>query len=152
MNEAKYSFNIKFNLGGYDSQFTVRSDDEPGTDLLKNVPSIIAELERLGAVGERRWEQVKNGNSEKETQAKPLPKSDELPAVQDHGPTAPAILIQQARESQATGFIARDDEAPCTLCGVIGKLELIGFVRGKVHKMAWKCQACGKWLPDGTVS
>ena len=39
-------------LGGYDCQFTVRSEDEPGIDTLKKVPSILAELEKLGACGE----------------------------------------------------------------------------------------------------
>ena len=61
MEEAKYSLNIRFNIKGYDSQFTAR-DDESGVKLLKMVPQVLQELEKLGAVPERRWEEARNGN------------------------------------------------------------------------------------------
>jgi len=151
MNEAKYSFNVKFNLSGFDCQFTVRSDDDPGINTLIKAPSILDELGKLGAVGERRWEAVKNGSAAPKETPKSKPKS-EPPPRQEQGPSAATFLIQQARESQTAGLIAADDSAPCVLCGVIGQLELIGFVRGDVYKMAWKCQACKKWIPNGTES
>jgi len=34
------------------------------------------------------------------------------------------------------------------MCGVVGELDLSGFMRGKVYKQAWKCQAFGIWQPE----
>ena len=63
MNEAKFSFNIRFSILGYDAQFTLR-DDESGTKLLKLVPQVLKSLEALGATPERRWENGKNGKAD----------------------------------------------------------------------------------------
>lgn len=148
MNEAKYSFNIRFNFSGYDCQFTVRSDDDPGVLTLQKVPTIISELEKLGAVGERRWEAVKNGNPAPKTP--PPPNSKTAPpaaAKKVASPKSPQLpLPAQAGE---VGLLATDEEVACPLCGVVGQVELIGFVlKNGVYKQSWKCQACSRWLPE----
>lgn len=62
MEEAKFSFNVRFNLYGYDSQVTIRSDQEwlecvyKGQQLLKHLAGI-------GAKPDRRWEAIKNGGN-----------------------------------------------------------------------------------------
>jgi len=61
MQEAKFSLNIRFNFKGYDSQFTMR-DDENGAPLLDKFVQVIDRLEKMGALPERRWEAAKNGN------------------------------------------------------------------------------------------
>ena len=61
MQEAKFSVNVRFNFKGYDAQYTMR-DDENGITLLDKFTQLIARLEKIGALPERRWEGVKNGN------------------------------------------------------------------------------------------
>lgn len=149
MQEAKYSFNIKFNLGGYDCQFTVRSEDEPGITTLQKAPAILAELDKMGAVGERRWEKVRNGdNGAKEQQAKPQPKSDDDTRGKKARPPSKSKGLIIPEEAGVTGVLETLDDTPCQLCGVIGELQVIGFNRGGVYKQAAKCQACGKWQPE----
>jgi len=152
MQEAKYSFNIRFNLSGYDCQFTVRSEDEPGIDTLKKVPSILAELEKLGACGERRWEKVKNGNGnghDKEEKASPNPKSDnDSTGSQEQRATAPVRGYYFPDAKGTTGVVGELPQEVCPHCGVVGQVEVIGFKRGNSYKQAPKCQACEKWLPE----
>jgi len=83
MEEAKFSLNIRFNYKGYDSQFTMR-DDENGAPLLDKFAQVVTRLEQMGALPERRWEGVKangNGNGHAETAAKPKP---ELAPICNH--------------------------------------------------------------------
>ena len=152
MQEAKYSFNIRFNLSGYDCQFTVRSEDEPGIDTLKKVPSILAELEKLGACGERRWEKVKNGNGnghDKEEKAQPKGKSDhDSPGGPQQGTLAPVRGYYFPDAKGTTGVVGELPQEVCPHCGVVGQVEVIGFKRGNAYKQAPKCQACEKWLPE----
>lgn len=150
MEEAKYSFNIKFNLSGFDCQFTVRSDEEPGLATLQKAPAILADLEKLGAVGERRWEAAKNGTAAaKETTSKPHTKSDEHPGSKTSRPSAKSSALPLPAAAGQVGCLAKDAEATCPLCGVIGQVELIGFnLKAGGYKQAWKCQACCRWLPE----
>jgi hypothetical protein len=152
MQEAKYSFNIRFNLSGYDCQFTVRSEDEPGIDTLKKVPSILAELEKLGATSERRWEKVKNGNGnghDKEEKAQPKGKSDnDSPGGPQQGTLAPVRGYYFPDAKGTTGVVGELPQEVCPHCGVVGQVEVIGFKRGNSYKQAPKCQACEKWLPE----
>ena len=152
MQEAKYSFNIRFNLSGYDCQFTVRSEDEPGIDTLKKVPSILAELEKLGACGERRWEKVKNGNGnghDKEEKAQPKGKSDnDGSGGPQQGTLAPVRGYYFPDAKGTTGVVGELPNEVCPHCGVVGQVEVIGFKRGNAYKQAPKCQACEKWLPE----
>lgn len=62
MEEAKNSFNIRFNLKGFDCQFTLR-DDVSWLNCLKDVPRLIEHLDYLGAKPDRRWESVKGGGN-----------------------------------------------------------------------------------------
>jgi hypothetical protein len=151
MEEAKYSFNIRFNLSGYDCQFTLRSD-ENGLTILQSASKVISELEKLGAVGERRWEQVKNGNG-KEAQAQPQPKSGHHDNTGGKGAGAAAKPggLPSPKDKGKTEAIRKDGSVTCPLCGVVGEVELIGFTRGGFYKQAWKCQACEKWLQDEDV-
>ena len=78
MEEAKYSANVRANLRGYDVQITARSDGED--DLIELVVAMVENLDRIGAMPERRWENGKaNGNGHQEpaavTQAKPEAKA-----------------------------------------------------------------------------
>ena len=150
MQEAKYSFNIRFNLSGYDCQFTVRSEDEPGIDTLKKVPSILAELEKLGACGERRWEKVKNGNGhDKEEKAQPKGKSDNDSSGGPQQETlAPVRGYYFPDAKGTTGVVGELPQEVCPHCGIVGQVEVIGFKRGNSYKQAPKCQACEKWLPE----
>ena len=151
MEEAKYSFNIKFNLNGYDCQFTVRSEDEPGIATLQKVPSILAELEKMGAVNERRWEKVKNGNGhdKEEQQAQPKGRSDnDSPGGPQQGTLAPVRGYYFPESKGTTGVVGELPQEVCPHCGVVGQVEVIGFKRGNSYKQAPKCQACEKWLPE----
>jgi hypothetical protein len=62
MEEARYSFNVRFNLNGYDSQFTMRSD-ETWLKCLQEGQQALRQLAGIGAKPDRRWESVKNGDN-----------------------------------------------------------------------------------------
>lgn len=140
--EAKFSLNVRFNLGGYDCQYTARSDDA-GINLLRGAPKLMELLTEIGATAERRWEA-------RNSKEKDQPKSAEPAAGAERRPTAPDQVIREARDLHTTGVIAVDELAACPLCGVVGRLELIGFMRGSQYRQAWKCQACQSWLPNGS--
>ncbi len=75
MNEAKFSFNIRFSIQGYDAQFTAR-DDESGVKLLGLVPQLLKTLEGMGATPERHWENGKNGKPEAQPVPAPTPEPE----------------------------------------------------------------------------
>lgn len=70
MQEAKYSVNVRFNYQGYDTQFTMR-EDENCKLLLDRFTQVVTQLEKMGAVPDRRWESVKNGNGNGNGHAEP---------------------------------------------------------------------------------
>ena len=151
MQEAKYSVNIRFNLSGFDCQFTARSDeDNTGIDTLRKSLSIITELEKMGATSERRWEKVKNGNGNgKEEEAQPKGKSDnDSHGGQEQRATAPVRGYYFPDAKGTTGVVGELPQEVCPHCGVVGQVEVIGFKRGNAYKQAPKCQACEKWLPE----
>jgi len=121
MQEAKFSLNVRFNFKGYDSQFTMR-DDENGAPLLDKFVQVIDRLEKMGALPERRWEGVKNGNGNGHAvaaaaaPATPAPKPDPKPAT-----------------------------PVCQSCHSSAGMELVEFTKDGVAKKAWKCQDCKKW-------
>lgn len=127
MQEAKFSLNIRFNFKGYDSQFTMR-DDENGAPLLDKFVQVIDRLEKMGALPERRWEAAKNGNGNGNghavaaaaAPATPAPK----PELKGLGCTTPPI---------------------CRSCNSSAGMELVEFTKDGVEKKAWKCQDCKKW-------
>ena len=147
MNEAKFSINIKYNWRGYDSQITLRSDTQL-EELLQQAHQAITRIEHMGATGERRWEAAKDNGHGKETAAPPQPKSDEHTAGPERRPATPAPPPAPPKGAKPTGIIEVDEVTPCPLCADVGQLELIGFTRGGAYRQAWKCQACGKWLPE----
>jgi len=57
MNEARFSANVRFSFKGFETQFTMR-DDENCNELLSKFTTVLNHLEKLGATP-----QVKNGTS-----------------------------------------------------------------------------------------
>jgi len=123
MQEAKFSLNIRFNFKGYDSQFTMR-DDENGAPLLDKFVQVVDRLEKMGALPERRWEGVKNGNGNGNGHAAAAP----TPAPKPE-PPKPATPV-------------------CRSCGSSDNMELVEFVKDGVERKEWKCQDCKKWHYD----
>ena len=143
MEEAKYSANVRANLRGYDVQITARSDGED--DLIELVVAMVENLDRIGAMPERRWENGKaNGNGHQEpaavTQAKPEPKP--APAPRPPSPVSgPAPSAAPAPKPAAKVPI-------CAVCEAgKGKIELIKWSDKETGEMkqAWKCQTCNTW-------
>lgn len=62
MEEARVSFNVRFNLNGYDSQLTIR-DDQDWLKCLQAGQQAIRQIAGIGAKPDRRWESVKNGGN-----------------------------------------------------------------------------------------
>ncbi len=123
MQEAKYSLNLRYNLNGYDSQITLRSD-ENCQELLDKQLRIVEILGKLGATPDRRWESVKNG--------KPAPGNG-------NGKPTPAPSTPTPN----------DDKPRCVKCGS-DNLELITWRRDGVERKAWRCQQedCKAWQPS----
>ena len=122
MQEAKYSLNLRYNLNGYDSQLTLRSD-ENCQELFDKQLRICEVLGKLGAVPERRWENNRNGKPSTPKDEKPTP----APSLGDNPKTGKG-------------------EAKCVKCGSTN-LELIVWQKNGGGK-ALKCQACGAWQPS----
>ena len=122
MEEAKYSFNIKFNLDGFDCQITVRTDTT-GNEVIDLGTKAIQVLQIKGAKPDRRWEAIKNNN------VAPKERKPE---------TEPEDLWTTPTETPES------KERLCPVCGHDGELELISTRYGR----RFKCQNCGKWLPN----
>ena len=138
MEEAKYSANVRANLRGYDVQITARSDGED--DLIELVVAMVENLDRIGAMPERRWENGKaNGTGPQEpaavTQAKPEAKPAPAPA--------PKVEVKQAPAPKPAAKVPI-----CAVCEAgKGKIELIKWSDKETGEMkqAWKCQTCNTW-------
>lgn len=90
MQEAKFSWNVKANIAGFDCQFTVREDLLPQfRAAIKATQELIA---GMGALPERRWE---NGKSQA-----PVPVQDEFDKLSS---AAPGVGVQTNGKSQGTG-------------------------------------------------
>jgi len=129
MQEAKFSLNVRFNFKGYDSQFTMR-DDENGAPLLDKFVQVIDRLEKMGALPERRWEAAKNGNGNGNGHAVA---ASATPAV----PATPAPKVEPKPLTPV-----------CRSCNSDYSMELVEFTKDGVDKKAWKCQDCKKWHYD----
>jgi hypothetical protein len=79
MNEAKFSICLRFNLWGYDSQLTLRNDTDC-QGLISNSVAALKQLEQLGAVPERRWENNKAPAATKNTE----PGHNGIPECPEH--------------------------------------------------------------------
>ena len=151
MEEAKYSANVRANLRGYDVQITARSDGED--DLIELVVAMVENLDRIGAMPERRWENGKtNGNGHQEpaavTQAKPEAKPAPAPAPKAEVKPQP---IPPQRDAKPQEKPAPKPAAKVPICAVCeagkGKIELIKWSDKETGEMkqAWKCQTCNTW-------
>jgi hypothetical protein len=134
MQEAKFSLNIRFNFKGYDSQFTMR-DDENGAPLLDKFVQVIDRLEKMGALPERRWEAAKNGNGTG-------------PAVV--APAAPAPKVEPPKVATPAPKPEHEPGTPplCRHCDSNAHIEFVEFVKDGKKRQEWKCQECGKWHYD----
>jgi len=119
MQEAKYSYNIKFNTGGFDCQFTARTDTTVEECLTLGFKAI-QKLKVSGAQPARRWENGKNGVETKKAAAPVEPVEDLFP---------------------------EEPKRSCPTCGKSDQLELIKWTKNGKPTEAWKCQRCKKWLP-----
>lgn len=119
MDDAKFSLNLKFNWRGWDSQITLRADEDCN-ELIAQGAKVISKLESLGAKGERRWENVRNGGNGNNGKEQPPAANQGRLDEQDHFPV-------------------------CRFCGKPDTMELIKFDRNGNEKSAWKCQTCNKW-------
>ena len=123
MEEAKFSFNVKFNLNGFDSQLTVRTDTT-GTECIELATRAITVLTLKGAVPDRRWEAVKNGNNQPKVKA---------------GAVSGAWVAPDRNQ----GAEPKPEPRLCPICHEADKLNLITTRYGR----RFKCQRCDKWLP-----
>ena len=129
MQEAKFSLNVRFNFKGYDSQFTMR-DDENGAVLLEKFTLAIDKLEKMGALPERRWEAAKNGNGN----------------GNGHAVAAAAAPATPAPAVTKVPYKWQPPETPiCRSCNSSEGMELVEFTKDGVDTKAWKCQDCKKW-------
>lgn len=127
MDDAKFSLNLKFNWRGWDSQITLRADEDCN-ELIAQGLKVIGKLESLGAKGERRWENVRNG------------------VKGDNGKEQPPPANQGKLEEQDPAVIFDPHNTPiCRVCESSDDMELIFFERNGKETSAWKCQACDKW-------
>ena len=135
MQEAKFSLNVRFNFKGYDSQFTMR-DDENGAPLLDKFAQVITRLEKMGALPERRWEGVKNGNGNGNGHAVAAAAATATPAPK----VEPKAELPKGWKGETRPL--------CRSCGSDFDMELVEFVKDGKDRKEWKCQACKKWHYD----
>ena len=154
MEEAKYSANVRANLRGYDVQITARSDGED--DLIELVVAMVENLDRIGAMPERRWENGKtNGNGHQEPAAAPKAAPAAAPTVKPEAKpqAAPAPMPVPKAEAKPVPKPAPAPKpaAKAPICAVCeagkGKIELIQWADKTTGEMkqAWKCQTCNTW-------
>lgn len=92
MEEAKFSFNVKFNLDGFDCQLTVRSDTT-STECIDLGTRAINVLKHHGAVPDRRWEAIKNGENKTLPGVEPI-FPDDVPVCTECGKSDDMELVK----------------------------------------------------------
>ena len=122
MEEAKFSFNIKFLYQGYDCCFTVR-EDQPGKapELVEKALQVINDLGTKGAL--------------------PVKPS----AIKPAAAAVPAGEKSAAVRQPAAGKSSLEIPV-CNYCESSAHVELIKFEKDGQPRQAYKCQACNKWL------
>lgn len=80
MQEARFSLNLRFNLSGFDSQVTVRSDTS-FEEALGDFNKAVNALKGLGAVPERRWENGRKNGEEEKPECPKCHKSDRMELI-----------------------------------------------------------------------
>lgn len=130
MEEAKYSFNVKFNIEGFDCQLTVRSDTT-GNECIDLGTRAITVLKVKGAIPDRRWEAVKNGNNQ--------PKEGNS-AKSDARWSPPDLNASPTTQDEQ---YVHPQPRVCPICHQDDELDLIPTRYGR----RFKCQRCDKWLP-----
>jgi len=158
MEEAKFSINVRFNLRGFDSQITVRSDTSSGT-VLAEFQSALALLETLGAVPERRWENGKGNGKARPVKAeeKAKPQVQPAPAAQP-GKPAQAEKAEEKPKAQAKPQVqpaqasqSAPHPVPKPGNGKIQKAEVpVCPKHGVSAQSKWAGLYCPTKLPDGS--
>jgi hypothetical protein len=128
MEEAKFSFNVKFLMQGFDCCLTLRSDQdglgpqithaESAVSILKAIPGVTPMVNRHAGAA----------------------------PVAPHPPVASKPLTPQFQKQLVK--IARSPVPVCPSCGQSDEVELISFNKNGKPRQAYKCQACQSWLPD----
>jgi hypothetical protein len=128
MEEAKFSFNVKCIVKGFECCFTVR-EDQPGkgSELVDRSLQVVDYLVSKGATPVHVY-------APKVAPAAVPPAIDWNHAPASGAPAAPAAA-------------AVPSGVPvCKLCGSNTRVELVTFTKDGRQKSAYKCQACDKWL------
>lgn len=147
MEEAKFSFNVKFLLSGFECCFTLR-EDEPGAApaLVDKAVSVIAYLGTKGATP------VKIPALPRQAAA-PVPsvidQASALFSTPSSAPVAaavPAVHPVPKPVATAAPAVAPPSGPPvCPKCGQSDEVELIHFNKNGKPKSAYKCQRCQEW-------
>lgn len=121
MEEARYSFNVKCLVQGFECCFTMR-EDQPGkaSDLVDRSLQVVSYLVSKGAAP-----------------LKPVATAKSVPA-------APAAVAGKQAGVKKGGESL--DIPQCNYCGSNESVELITFEKEGHQRQAYKCQTCQKWL------
>ncbi len=127
MEEARYSFNVKCLVDGFDCCFTLREDAPgKGQEMVEKALQFVKFLESQGATGLKPAAGKSSGDQAWDN----LKSAREQPAVKQPGVKKGESL----------------DIPQCHICGSNARVELIKFEKNGQQREAWKCQACQKWL------
>jgi hypothetical protein len=132
--EARYSFNVKVIIQGFECCFTFR-EDQPGKcpDLVDRSLQAVAYLSTKGAQPIRPYTVKTIPAVVPSATTVPAPAATVVP------PPAPAPAAVAAPASKTV-------EIPvCKNCHSSDNMELIEFEKDGKLKAAWKCQTCQKW-------
>ena len=129
MEEAKHSLNFKFMFRGYESQLTLRSDED-GRELIDRFTVALDYLASKGASPTPSRNGYNGGNGKAATGA-------DL-AVIAKPPEPEPVPEPQPRLDDTTAPICRKCKSP-------EHMELIDFFKDGKNRHEWKCQVCEAW-------
>jgi len=126
MEEAKFSFNVKVIMQGFECCFTLREDQlGKGSELVDRSMQVVDYLVAKGATPVHVYA--------------PKPAAAAVPPAIDWD-HSPAGGHPAAPAAVSPGIPV------CKLCGSNARVELVTFMKDGRQKSAYKCQACDKWL------
>ncbi len=122
MEEARLSFNVKFQVSGLDAQFTCRAGDGEALGSFRN--TIIAAVQMVQSLG--------------------VPRSAAPAVPVARVPIAPAAVPLEKKAPESI----RPEGTLCQTCHQSDSLRLIEFIpKGSTRSMfKYKCERCNKWL------
>jgi hypothetical protein len=143
MEEAKFSFNVKFLVNGYECCFTMREDaPDQAPELVNKAFQVISYLSSKGAAPTRIPAPAKPA-------APPVSPSvvEQANALFDNVPAKSAHPVPKPAAAAAPVAVVTPPAGPlvCPKCGQSDQVELIHFVKNGKPKSAYKCQRCQEW-------